>query len=48
MGTLISLGLAGAALLASTAVAAEPDAARMLAPTGTPRAAINFGNPVLA
>lgn len=45
---LISLMLAGAALLASAAVAAEPDAARMLAPGGTLRAAINFGNPVLA
>jgi polar amino acid transport system substrate-binding protein len=48
MRTLISLVLAGATLLASTAIAAEPDAARMLAPTGTLRAAINFGNPVLA
>ncbi len=48
MQTLISLMLAGAALLASTAIAAEPDAARVLAPSGTLRAAINFGNPVLA
>lgn len=46
--TLISLMLAGVLLLASTAVAAEPDTARVLAPSGTLRAAINFGNPVLA
>lgn len=48
MQTLIGLVLAGATLLASTAMAAEPDAARVLAPSGTLRAAINFGNPVLA
>ncbi len=48
MRTLISLMLAGATLVASAAVAAEPDTARMLAPSGTLRAAINFGNPVLA
>jgi polar amino acid transport system substrate-binding protein len=48
MNTLINLMLAGAALLTSTAVAAEPDTARLLAPSGTLRAAINFGNPVLA
>lgn len=46
--TLISLMLGGVLLLASTAVAAEPDTARVLAPSGTLRAAINFGNPVLA
>lgn len=46
--TLVSLVLAGATLLASAAVAAEPDVARVLAPGGTLRAAINFGNPVLA
>jgi polar amino acid transport system substrate-binding protein len=45
--------LAGALLLAlaGAAAAAEPapaDAARALAPTGTLRAAINYGNPVLA
>ena len=48
MQTLINLLLAGGTLLASTVVAAEPDAARVLAPGGTLRAAINFGNPVLA
>ena len=48
MKTLASLMLVGATLLASTVMAAEPDAARILAPTGTLRAAINFGNPVLA
>ena len=48
MSPLIGLMLAGATLLAVTAMAAEPDAARMLAPSGTLRAAINFGNPVLA
>lgn len=47
MRTLISLMLAGATLLASTAVAAEPEAARTLAPSGTLRVAMNFGNPVL-
>ena len=46
--TLVGLVLAGATLLASAAVAAEPDVARALAPSGTLRAAINFGNPVLA
>ena len=48
MKTLASLMLVGATLLASTVMAAEPDAAQVLAPTGTLRAAINFGNPVLA
>ena len=39
----------GALLLAGTAVAQSPaEAVRALAPTGTLRAAINFGNPVLA
>ena len=35
-------------LLPFAAIAADPDAARSLAPSGTLRAAINFGNPVLA
>ena len=42
----LGLGMA-ALLLAGTAAAAQP-AASALAPTGTLRAAINFGNPVLA
>ena len=42
----ILLGMA-AVLLATTAAAAQP-ASSALAPTGTLRAAINFGNPVLA
>jgi polar amino acid transport system substrate-binding protein len=40
--------LTGALLAASTAVAAPADAVKDLAPTGRLRAAINFGNPVLA
>lgn len=48
MRTLIGLMVAGVTLLGSTAVAAEPDPARVLAPSGTLRAAINFGNSVLA
>ncbi len=38
----------GLLLLASTASAQAPDAAKALAPDGVLRAAINFGNPVLA
>jgi len=40
--------LAGAVLAAGTAVAAPADAVKDLAPTGRLRAAINFGNSVLA
>ena len=43
----MGLGLA-AVLLATTAAAAQPAPASTVAPTGTLRAAINFGNPVLA
>ena len=48
MKTLVSLMLACAMPLVSTSMAAEPDTAQMLAPTGRLRAAINFGNPVSA
>lgn len=48
MRTLATLMLAGATVLASAAMASEPDMAQVLAPTGTLRAAINYGNPVLA
>jgi polar amino acid transport system substrate-binding protein len=48
MKTLVSLMLACTTLLVSTSMAAEPDTAQVLAPTGRLRAAVNFGNPVLA
>ena len=50
MNTFMGLVLAGGLLLASTSLAAAPapEIARALAPNGTLRAAINFGNSVLA
>lgn len=50
MNIFVGWVLAGGLLLASTVLAATPaqEAARALAPNGTLRAAINFGNPVLA
>ncbi len=48
MDSLLGLVLAGGMLLGSTAMAATPEAVQALAPSGTLRVAINFGNIVLA
>ena len=48
MHVLAPLFFACTLLASSNLMAAEPDVAAILAPTGTLRAAINFGNPVLA
>ncbi len=48
MDTMIDMTLAAGVLLGSTALAATPEVAHALAPSGTLRVAINFGNIVLA
>ena len=45
---LLGLACLGLAAITSPVAAADGEAARVIAPTGTLRAAINFGNPVLA